>query len=329
MNGLEFAQKVMKNLESLELTMPEVQIKELKHVEYTDAKKSVESKKDEAGRTIYSTVITKEVEDRDGEIVAIDGMNLEPYMKNPVVLGFHDRHSYPIAKAINIYTEELDGIKQMCMDFVFAPTEEGEKAETLWKEGFMNTVSIGFMYAEQEGNILKGIELMEVSLVPVPSNREASRKEAQKAVDPEELDDVYKKYKESVNMSESELTKWSQNECSDLAGLDRAPIARNLRLLGKKKSEWNSKDITDANKTISFIARMKANLGGEDSQTTEDGTECGTKAYISLKNWAYDAAKDNLPTGKGVKSDNIETSLVESLRLKFAAKDIAKKVINS
>ncbi len=46
-------------------------------------------------------------------------------------------------------------------------------------------------------------------------------------------DEVYKKYKASVNMSYSEFKKWSESECSKKASLNRAPIKRNLTLLKK------------------------------------------------------------------------------------------------
>ena len=72
-----------------------------------------------------------------------------------------------------------------------------------------------------------------------------------------ELDRVYSKYKDKVNMTATELLIWSKNPASKLASLDRSPIRRNLRLLRKPKYKWLSYDIDDANKTISFISRMK------------------------------------------------------------------------
>lgn len=102
----------------------------------------------------------------------------------------------------------------------------------------------------------------------------------------EDLDAVYSKYKEVTNMSYSELMAWSQTECSKKASLDRSPIERNLRLLSKPKSEWTSKDISDANRTISFVSRMK---GAEQGEPAAKG--CPSKRDISLKNWAYNPSK--------------------------------------
>jgi len=102
-----------------------------------------------------------------------------------------------------------------------------------------------------------------------------------------ELDDVYKKYKDSVNMPYKEFKKWSENPCSKKASLDRKPIKRNLRLLKTPKEKWTKKDIQEANKTIAFNSRMsKVKKGKKVSK------KCPlSKRDISLLNWARDPSK--------------------------------------
>jgi hypothetical protein len=97
--------------------------------------------------------------------------------------------------------------------------------------------------------------------------------------------EVYDKYKRTVNMSYSELLTWSKTVCSRKASLDRSPIRRNLRLLGKPFSKWTKNDVSDANRTISFVARMRKVRGGR--------IVCGkySRRDISLKNWAFDPFK--------------------------------------
>lgn len=105
-------------------------------------------------------------------------------------------------------------------------------------------------------------------------------------LDQEEIDQVYTKYKEVTNMGYTELLNWSETECSKKASLDRSPIERNLRLLSTKKSEWTAKDVSDANRTISFVSRMK---GAEQGEPAAEG--CPSKRDISLKNWGYNPSK--------------------------------------
>ena len=102
----------------------------------------------------------------------------------------------------------------------------------------------------------------------------------------DELDAVFASWRASVNMSASELEAWSKNDCSRKASVDPAAvIARNLRLLKKNKDEWDSRDIKDAKRTISFIARMSKMPKGEPVG------DCPSKRDISLRNWAYNPDK--------------------------------------
>jgi hypothetical protein len=105
----------------------------------------------------------------------------------------------------------------------------------------------------------------------------------------EKIDEVYSKYHATTNMGYSALKKWSENPCSKAASLSRGPINRNLKLLSKKKSEWTMADVKSANRTISFISRMKGAEQGEKTKVKKDGKEisCPSKRDVSLRNWAY------------------------------------------
>lgn len=100
------------------------------------------------------------------------------------------------------------------------------------------------------------------------------------------VNEVYAKYHKTVNMSYSELKAWSETECSKKASLDRGPINRNLNLLSKKKADWGADEVKSANRTISFVSRMKNMEQGEPVSK-----DCPSKRDISLKNWAYNPNK--------------------------------------
>lgn len=129
-----------------------------------------------------------------------------------------------------------------------------------------------------------------------------------KAVDQERIDEVYAKYHDTVNMSASELEAWSKTECSKLASLDRRPIARNLTLLRTAKDQWGAAEVAQANRTISFVSRMK---GAEQGEPAKEG--CPSKRDISLKNWAYDpgkksAAVGEVPVGKAKDEHSVDVT---------------------
>jgi len=101
-----------------------------------------------------------------------------------------------------------------------------------------------------------------------------------------ELEEVFSKYKKATNMTYTELLIWSRNPKSKESSLSRDPIKRNLRLLKKPKIKWTIKDIKDANKTISYLARAKKIKRKKDIPKN-----VLTPNEIALRNWGFDVFK--------------------------------------
>ena len=152
-------------------------------------------------------------------------------------------------------------------------------------------------------DVLVGHKLSTLTkIAPLPEPTDDSYLDYQ-APDPDELDEVYGKYQDTVNMSASELERWAENECSRLASLDRSPINRNLELLRTNKSDWTQKHIKWANRTISFVSRMR---GAEQGKPAKEN--CPSRRDISLKNWAFDPSKGNDAMTLTVTKDDLENS---------------------
>ncbi len=139
--------------------------------------------KEIADRTLEFVGSTEEV-DRDGEVVTVAGWELDNYMKNTVFMWVHDYKEPPIGKALKVW--KRDG--QLKFNIEFAPKETYEFADTiykLYKGGFLNATSVGFMpdmdkIVEGDGvktprKTYKKQELLELSGVPIPSNTNALR----------------------------------------------------------------------------------------------------------------------------------------------------------
>lgn len=111
----------------------------------------------------------------------------------------------------------------------------------------------------------------------------------------DDLDDVYSSWSNAVNMSASELRQWSKNPCSREASEEPVSvIKRNLKLLQKNKSDWESSDIADAKRTISFVERMSSDQNKPESPM--DGSKgCPSSWAISLLNWAHNPF-DSIPS---------------------------------
>lgn len=114
----------------------------------------------------FQVVITTENVDRYGEVIKLDGWELEHYRNSPVVLWGHDHHTLPIGMATSV--EAIDG--KMIASGKFAPHEHAQTIRKLYDMGMMRATSVGFIEKEREGNLITKAELIEFSFVSVPAN---------------------------------------------------------------------------------------------------------------------------------------------------------------
>lgn len=131
----------------------------------------------EKERTI-EFVASKEVKDRQGDIVRVNGISVEKFLKNPVGLWAHKYDQLPVAKGVAV---RVDG-DEFIVKYQFAPKELSEFADQVFRMylgGFLHAVSIGFIpiksaFDEQEGAfVIEKSELLETSFVPVPAHGDA------------------------------------------------------------------------------------------------------------------------------------------------------------
>jgi len=121
--------------------------------------------------------------DRSGDVVDVDGWDLDNFKANPVIPWAHDYHQPPVA-----YAEEV-GVKdgKLLIRPKFATAEEypfADQIYKLYKGGFLRSFSVGFKPTEyqrrsdENGNYsgyhISKAELLEVSGVVVPANPNAN-----------------------------------------------------------------------------------------------------------------------------------------------------------
>jgi HK97 family phage prohead protease len=107
--------------------------------------------------------------DRQGESIDQGGWELENYLKNSVLLWAHDYSQPPIGVVDKIGLENGN----LVIEGRFAPTDFAQQIRKLYDLQMVNTVSVGFIPKEMNGNIITKSELLEVSVVPVPANPQA------------------------------------------------------------------------------------------------------------------------------------------------------------
>lgn len=139
--------------------------------------------KEAGGVGAMTFVISSEEVDRHGDVVSAAGWQLAAYRQNPVFLWAHDYTRPVIGRAAAVWPEP--GLLLARMEF--APTDFAAEVAALYRSGYQQGVSVGFKplrYAErrqESTGAFLGIrfleqELLEVSAVPVPANRQALRR---------------------------------------------------------------------------------------------------------------------------------------------------------
>lgn len=110
--------------------------------------------------------------DRSGDVVsaAVWEKGLENYLKNPIILAYHDYHK-PVGRMLEHKADKKGlWIKARI-------SSAAEDVYKLVKDGVMTAFSIGFRILDAEYNqaaevfLIKEIELHEISVVPVPCNQ--------------------------------------------------------------------------------------------------------------------------------------------------------------
>ena len=150
-------------------------------------KKDVSIITEDLGDRSVQFTISKEVEDRDGDILRASGVDFTNYMKNPVFLSFHNSREFPLGKVTKFWVEG-NSVKAIVYfptieELSSNPEQASEKAKLVdftyhcYKTGMLNAVSVGFIPLEwvetENGFDIKKWELLEFSAVAVPANQDA------------------------------------------------------------------------------------------------------------------------------------------------------------
>lgn len=118
--------------------------------------------------------------DRQNEVIDQAGWMLDAYRSNPVILDSHKYGSIDdiLGKAVRV--EPMGDSLEV--DVQFADTDKGRMAQRMVEDGFLRTVSVGFRSmsrkpAQRAGEPMTHtkMELLEVSMVAIPANRDAVR----------------------------------------------------------------------------------------------------------------------------------------------------------
>lgn len=245
--------------------------------------------KDVNGRKVFGFVFTTDQVDRDNEILTLDGWEFANFEANPIVLNAHNYRGIEnvIGKAIPPMKRTDSGWE---CDIEFNDLPQGQMAQKLVEGGFIRTVSVGFKpieidKTEQPYKHTKK-ELLEISLVPVPSNRGAVRvRSAEDQIDEEEILDIAERIGQILGIKAKLVTK-----APDFTEIYEAMMA----MEALREEKWHLRS--------AMSAAIDMACHAEDMESEAKVSLIGDifdQAKVKYQDWAgrYFAAEAALPEG--------------------------------
>jgi phage head maturation protease len=186
--GLSLPEQLARRIDDLSKNLP----KDFGYRRLANAAKDITTDPLPDGSKQDISTITTDAVDRDREVVLPDGIDLEEYRGNPVVLFAHDYSSLPIGKCIGI-TPKKGGLNARTQYASRPADHQGpwlpDTVHSLIQQGMLSGKSIGFIPMNMRGPTADEIKLrpelrdvrcvidravlLEYSVCAVPCNAEA------------------------------------------------------------------------------------------------------------------------------------------------------------
>lgn len=234
--------------------------------------KSIEA--NESGELVIKGNASTPSTDRARDVILLDAWakgGIDNYRKNPILL-FNHNYDEPIGKVTEMNLTdrglEVEGV-------VF----EGSKAFPLIKNGVLKTFSVGFLIKDADYNkatdglIIKDAELLEISVVSVPCNQEATF-EVSKSYTDEEFENLKTKFGKQAEVKElPEITAEQLEEIKEKFGLKSDKGAQTPELNKMDEDQVNeliAKSVADALAKAEADREAKAKAAEEAKKKAEE-----------------------------------------------------------
>jgi len=229
--------------------------------------------------------------DRVGDVIVPDAWTkggLANYQKNPILL-FNHNYSQPIGKATSLEVD-ASGLK---IEAEISPS--AGPTYGLVKDGVLSTFSVGFMIKDadynqtSDGYIIRDAELLEVSVVSVPCNQEATFSVSKSLKSADELAQFDKEVNAIKGQEEIEpVVKTTVDETSPKSGTDST----------SEKNSMTAEEIAAlvAKSTADALAAQKAadELAAKEAAEKKASEEAITKAVTLAAEAASKSVEERL-----------------------------------
>ena len=132
----------------------------------------------ESGRKVYRYRVSSNQRARDGGVIPVNEWRTADFLRHPVILASHNYSTFPIGMAENLTSDDEGLVADIVLH---GQNEASREAIAILDAGFPIATSVGFRpesvdYPEARSSdpfTFRGVELLEISLVSVPSDPNA------------------------------------------------------------------------------------------------------------------------------------------------------------
>ncbi len=297
---------------------------------------------DDTKRTLIVTISTPNA-DRSNDTMSMKGMQYNNFVKNPVVLFAHKYDAKPIAKCLSLQVTDKAAVATV----EFTPQglyEEADIIYEMYKQGFLNAWSIGFMPLDFDANAKGGYdfnswELFEFSSVPVPDNPEALTIMRSKGIN---VDKLFEGDESKGVLPYHETPKAPEDEAWDAGKEVKAATVDDL----KEMCAWVDSENAD-NKSAYKLPHHKAEgdhavvwngvkAAGDAIQGSRGGVDipegdiAGVKAHLAKHYKQFDktAPWESEDDGKQISEENTENKEAIEVEAKITEVEEVKKLLD-
>lgn len=206
----------------------------------------------------YANTVSK---DRSGDVIVKEAWEkggMDDYLKNPIILAFHD-YSRPVGTTVDY------NVTDKGLEIVAEISKAAGEVYNLIKDGVLKTFSVGFSIkdADYEKDVdtffIKDLELYEISVVSVPANQDSTFSLAKSFTDVEEYNSFKSSFVKEVEEVKEETTKGEKISSQD-------NILKEINMDKKELQEMMAKSATAA------LDSYKAEVAEKEAHATAEAT---------------------------------------------------------
>jgi len=264
----------------------------------------------------YANTVSK---DRSGDVIVKEAWTkggMDDYLKNPIILAFHD-YSRPVGTTVDY------NVTDKGLEIVAEISKAAGEVYNLIKDGVLKTFSVGFSikdadYEKEDDTFyIKDLSLYEISVVSVPANQDSTFSLAKSFSDVDEYNSFKKSFGKEVEEVKDELQKEEKEPSQDNILKEINMDKKELEAMMSKSAtaaldSYKAEVAEKAEKSAAEATLKSIEMGKTQAEKTAEALEAKIKEDGDSYSKAINEMSDELKSAKD------EMAAMQSSKMQFS-----------